>query len=853
MKKTLLSLCFAAGMLAAGFNAEVSAQTTANQLTEDLLFYTTLSNVQAAASAGWASDGGTSNSFSGTTKDVNLLPGQGNDNDQLLEATTKVEGVVLKEKSSKLVVLKVLNATKVTAYAVTSSNSDSRCLKATVSDGETTNVFWTDPIAPKTGGKLEIAGLDKEKTYTISFQGYKENQTEYNDVTLYAVKFTAGSNVPQLAIDNDIKSLSYNVMASEKVELSVYSALATSYQWYTSTVPSYDGAEAISGATSASYSPSTATAGIKYYFCVASASGKSVRSSIAQVTVNQYVKSNACDLARIEFENGFDGFIREDEELGNTITAYYLEGTDAPVIANSKVEVSAKAQAYPLKDAIRVIAEDGTEKIYQLSLIPVAPYKGEGLTFDGTESFVKTGYAYDAAKGWRFAKSVNETGNMRILWGYNRLYFFVGASESITLTVASGISSARAVKIYRNGILISELTTPKSSAEDNTITIEGDKTKPYMIAIVSNQTSGDGGFGAISVKGLVTEEPENPGEPEDPEVPEVGANYIFDMASGVGSYELFGTTSMDGEAVKFANGVTADKVYANFLKIVPATGTFMKGDVVTLTGYINNSSDTKTGAISIYENECNQYNVVLASSELFGNIHSKVGQEATSFTYELKSNASALYIGRASVSNATSTYVSDLKVERVEESVNARTVKVSNFGMSTLYLDFDAVIPDGVKAYAAKVNEEYSFMTLTEIKGAIPANTGVVLEAEEGEYEFVEAASAAAVASDLEGTVATKAIEANSTLVLDKVDGKPGFYNFPGTSLSSYKAYLPKLAVAGINGIRVVFESENAETALDVIASADAEDKIYNVNGQLVENMARPGLYIVNGKKVVVK
>ncbi|MCQ2114270.1 MAG: Ig-like domain-containing protein [Bacteroidaceae bacterium] len=57
------------------------------------------------------------------------------------------------------------------------------------------------------------------------------------------------------------------------------------YQWYSNTTESTSGASLISGATNASYTPSTATIGTKYYYCVATNTQGSATSDIVAVTI----------------------------------------------------------------------------------------------------------------------------------------------------------------------------------------------------------------------------------------------------------------------------------------------------------------------------------------------------------------------------------------------------------------------------------------------------------------------------------------------------------------------------------------------------------------------------------------
>lgn len=61
---------------------------------------------------------------------------------------------------------------------------------------------------------------------------------------------------------------------------------APTYQWYSNTSNNNSNGTVISGATEASYTPSTATAGTFYYYCVATNSKGSASSNVATITVN---------------------------------------------------------------------------------------------------------------------------------------------------------------------------------------------------------------------------------------------------------------------------------------------------------------------------------------------------------------------------------------------------------------------------------------------------------------------------------------------------------------------------------------------------------------------------------------
>ena len=218
-----------------------------------------------------------------------------------------------------------------------------------------------------------------------------------------------------------------------------------------------------------------------------------------EYVINFSVKpaSNDATLNQVVFSNSFDAFIKNSEGL-NTITAYYLEGEDVPTI--SKVDMAENATYTVSGDILTVTAEDKTTSVdYKLIVKPVSPYVGFDRTFDGTESWVKNGYGFDVAnnRGYKFSKTDND--NSRERDGRTRIYFFVGAYQTISLYTATGITSDRNIKVYVNSVENNSIEmAPKSSGKID-ITI-GET--PSMVAIVSNQTGGDGGFGSIKVAGL---------------------------------------------------------------------------------------------------------------------------------------------------------------------------------------------------------------------------------------------------------------------------------------------------------------------------------------------------------------
>lgn len=81
-----------------------------------------------------------------------------------------------------------------------------------------------------------------------------------------------------------------------------------------------------------------------------------------------------------------------------------------------------------------------------------------------------------------------------------------------------------------------------------------------------------------------------------------------------------------------------------------------------------------------------------------------------------------------------------------------------------------------------------------------------------------------------------------------------GFYRYTGSTLAARRAYLA-IANSSEAGFRFDFNGGTA-TAIDEVQDTRVQknDVIYNLAGQRVsESALTPGIYIVNGKKIVKK
>lgn len=198
----------------------------------------------------------------------------------------------------------------------------------------------------------------------------------------------------------------------------------------------------------------------------------------------------------------------------------------------------------------------------------------------------------------------------------------------------------------------------------------------------------------------------------------------------------------------------------------------------------------------------------------------------------------------------------DFSIEKVESL--PVTIKAAKY--ATFYAPVAVEVPEGVTAHTVTINGEWA--TLSEALEVIPANTGVVLYAENIEeattYNFSITEDIEAITdNDLHGSAATTYFtEAGTYYALGLVEGVVGFYkdefNNDRFQNNSHKAYLyvPNATAAALK-----FRIEDGTTAIESVLNngADSNAPIYDLSGRRVMNAVKGGIYIQNGKKFIVK
>lgn len=201
----------------------------------------------------------------------------------------------------------------------------------------------------------------------------------------------------------------------------------------------------------------------------------------------------------------------------------------------------------------------------------------------------------------------------------------------------------------------------------------------------------------------------------------------------------------------------------------------------------------------------------------------------------------------------------------------------NNKYFTTLYTDFPMKIIDNINAYVVEsvgtIGEEKGYAKCTKIASQgeiIPAQTPIILELETTQSNanrLLPIASSNTIATnnilkaiffdEAKTTVETngKTIRVFNINPNTSVRNPLGFYRYRGTTVKGNKAFL--LVDANTSGAKLDgYDMENEETTAGIEEVAtpktNNETVYYDLQGRRVEKPSR-GIYIVNGKKVIIK
>lgn len=190
------------------------------------------------------------------------------------------------------------------------------------------------------------------------------------------------------------------------------------------------------------------------------------------------------------------------------------------------------------------------------------------------------------------------------------------------------------------------------------------------------------------------------------------------------------------------------------------------------------------------------------------------------------------------------------------EKVTSEDVAVSAVKFATYVPVINVVAPADVQIYTAKVNEAESAVVLTEVPAGfvIAKGTPVLVGAEEGSYTFEASAGEATTVADndLKAAAADTKGDGATIYALVEQDGKAVFAPLKeGVAVSLGHAYLELPAASATRFYSIQFGGETTGIN-EVNAAAKADGAYYTLQGVKTSKAAK-GIYIHNGKKVVIK
>lgn len=307
---------------------------------------------------------------------------------------------------------------------------------------------------------------------------------------------------------------------------------------------------------------------------------------------------------------------------------------------------------------------------------------------------------------------------------------------------------------------------------------------------------------------------------------------------------------------------------------------YTNGDGLNL-GYSNGSQATITIeglkanqiiSVSVYNSEQKESRGISATNatDLSGNAFATqaaknieyVGKVSADGAVTLDAAGGAIYITKISVS------------EVISDPTNYTTsISLSNdAGMITysasVPLDFTKVT--NMSAYIATSSDggDNGGVTMTKVSGFVPAGTGILIKGTKDESANVPlgtSPSALSATNYLVATVDGATVNASTTDVYNYIFGKGangvGFYNVASGTFTSAKnkAYLKiskKLSTQKDETTSAKFLSLNFEdetNGISTVKSVESTDNVYYTLSGVRVAQPQKGLYILNGKKVIVK
>lgn len=206
-------------------------------------------------------------------------------------------------------------------------------------------------------------------------------------------------------------------------------------------------------------------------------------------------------------------------------------------------------------------------------------------------------------------------------------------------------------------------------------------------------------------------------------------------------------------------------------------------------------------------------------------------------------------------SNGGTNQSADLDYIYIQRTGDAtEKVSVTEAGYATYATKHNVEVPSDVKVMTVKVNAAGTAIELNEVKAntVIPAKTGILVKAAQGDYNFAVTSKEGTPLenNNLVAATADEASNGTTYFALTKIGDKVGFALVEkDVVIPAGKAYLE---VTKKGEAAKFFGLDGEATGINSVKTAKADGAYYTLEGVKTTKPVK-GLYIHNGKKIVVK
>ena len=218
------------------------------------------------------------------------------------------------------------------------------------------------------------------------------------------------------------------------------------------------------------------------------------------------------------------------------------------------------------------------------------------------------------------------------------------------------------------------------------------------------------------------------------------------------------------------------------------------------------------------------------------------------------------YAGNSYAPGESLTFDTDIVVEAQWVTVRTLTAKIApdNNYWTTFYCGTQGYkIDNDINACAYTASVTGSTITLHKLGKVIPANTAVIVVGTVSDITMTESDDNAEniVPNSLQGIdtdTNCADIGTGTFYVMGFENAKFGFHKYSGTKMAANKAFL-LLDSYSARSLDIVFDNDETSISEQLHTANEGADRWYTIEGRCIERPTAKGLYIKNGRKVVIK